>query len=601
MDEPYRRALTGIYSRLAATLKNLTGGDAARHAVPPQNPYTSAYEFLEDLKIIEHSLRSHSAQALVNQRLRPLIRSVEVFGFHLATVDLRQSSDKHEEVIHELLLVANIENDYSTLNELSKQAILLQLLNEARPLRVIGANYSSHTLAELKIVTLAKELRERFGSDAIRHYIISHTETVSDLLEVMLLQKEVGLMHGTLDTKSRIDLITVPLFETIGDLRNAAPIMSDFYALPGIAHLVKRSGGEQDIMLGYSDSNKDGGIFTSNWELYCAEIALVDLFERLANSHNIQLRLFHGRGGTVGRGGGPSYEAILAQPPGTVRGQIRLTEQGEVIGSKYSNPAIGRQNLEALIAATLEATLLQPTKPASKIFLETAAQISQASMDAYRALIYETDGFAEFFFQATPIREIAGLNIGSRPASRKASQRIEDLRAIPWGFSWGQCRLTLPGWFGFGSAVDSLLHQSSPAKQKAALALLQKMYRQWPFFRTLLSNMDMALSKADLDLAALYSELVDDVRLRKKIFTALCAEWDKTVHALTRITGEKQRLANNPILARSIRHRFPYIDPLHHIQVELVRRYRAGHTDERVQRGIHLSINGIASGLRNTG
>jgi phosphoenolpyruvate carboxylase len=601
MDEPYRRALTGIYSRLAATLKNLTGGDAARHAVPPQNPYTSAYEFLEDLKIIEHSLRSHSAQALVNQRLRPLIRSVEVFGFHLATVDLRQSSDKHEEVIHELLLVANIENDYSTLNELSKQAILLQLLNEARPLRVIGANYSSHTLAELKIVTLAKELRERFGSDAIRHYIISHTETVSDLLEVMLLQKEVGLMHGTLDTKSRIDLITVPLFETIGDLRNAAPIMSDFYALPGIAHLVKRSGGEQDIMLGYSDSNKDGGIFTSNWELYCAEIALVDLFERLANSHNIQLRLFHGRGGTVGRGGGPSYEAILAQPPGTVRGQIRLTEQGEVIGSKYSNPAIGRQNLEALIAATLEATLLQPTKPASKIFLETAAQISQASMDAYRALIYETDGFAEFFFQATPIREIAGLNIGSRPASRKASQRIEDLRAIPWGFSWGQCRLTLPGWFGFGSAVDSLLHQSSPAKQKAALALLQKMYRQWPFFRTLLSNMDMALSKADLDLAALYSELVDDVRLRKKIFTSLCAEWDKTVHALTRITGEKQRLANNPILARSIRHRFPYIDPLHHIQVELVRRYRAGHTDERVQRGIHLSINGIASGLRNTG
>jgi phosphoenolpyruvate carboxylase len=601
MDEPYRRALTGIYSRLAATLKNLTGGDAARHAVPPQNPYTSAYEFLEDLKIIEHSLRSHSAQALVNQRLRPLIRSVEVFGFHLATVDLRQSSDKHEEVIHELLLVANIENDYSTLNELSKQAILLQLLNEARPLRVIGANYSSHTLAELKIVTLAKELRERFGSDAIRHYIISHTETVSDLLEVMLLQKEVGLMHGTLDTKSRIDLITVPLFETIGDLRNAAPIMSDFYTLPGIANLIKRSGGEQDIMLGYSDSNKDGGIFTSNWELYCAEIALVDLFERLANSHNIQLRLFHGRGGTVGRGGGPSYEAILAQPPGTVRGQIRLTEQGEVIGSKYSNPAIGRQNLEALIAATLEATLLQPTKPASAIFLETAAQISQASMNAYRSLIYETDGFAEFFFQATPIREIAGLNIGSRPASRKASQRIEDLRAIPWGFSWGQCRLTLPGWFGFGSAVDSLLHQSSPAKQKAALALLQKMYRQWPFFRTLLSNMDMALSKADLDLAALYSELVDDVRLRKKIFTALCAEWDKTVHALTRITGEKQRLANNPILARSIRHRFPYIDPLHHIQVELVRRYRAGHTDERVQRGIHLSINGIASGLRNTG
>ncbi|NBP97254.1 MAG: phosphoenolpyruvate carboxylase, partial [Burkholderiaceae bacterium] len=363
MDEPYRRALTGIYSRLAATLKDLTGGDAARHAVPPQNPYQSAQEFLGDLQIIESSLRSHSAEALINQRLRALIRAVEVFGFHLATVDLRQSSDQHEEVLQELLAVAKIEKNYRALDETAKQALLIRLLNEARPLQVVGAEYSPHTISELAIFALAKRLRERFGTDAIRHYIISHTETVSDLLEVMLLQKELGLMHGTLDSKASIDLITVPLFETIEDLRNAAPIMRDFYALPGIANLVKRSGAEQDIMLGYSDSNKDGGIFTSNWELYRAEIALVELFERLANSHNIQLRLFHGRGGTVGRGGGPSYEAILAQPPGTVRGQIRLTEQGEVIGSKYANPAIGRQNLEALIAATLEATLLQPTKP----------------------------------------------------------------------------------------------------------------------------------------------------------------------------------------------------------------------------------------------
>jgi phosphoenolpyruvate carboxylase len=430
MDEPYRRALTGIYSRLAATLKVLTGGDAARHAVSPQNPYSAAQEFLDDLKIIEDSLRSHSADALINQRLRPLMRAVEVFGFHLATVDLRQSSDKHEEVIQELLVVAKIEKSYRDLDEHAKQSLLIRLLKEARPLRVIGADYSAHTLGELKIFEFAKILRERFGRDAIRHYIISHTESVSDLLEVILLQKEVGLMQGSLDSKSTIDLITVPLFETIDDLRNAAPIMRDFYALPNIANLVKRSGAEQDIMLGYSDSNKDGGIFTSNWELYGAEIALVELFEQLANSHHIQLRLFHGRGGTVGRGGGPSYEAILAQPPGTVRGQIRLTEQGEVIGSKYSNPAIGRQNLEALIAATLEATLLQPTKPASKLFLKVAAQISQSSMNAYRALIYETEDFADYFFQATPILEIAELNIGSRPASRKASQRIEDLREI---------------------------------------------------------------------------------------------------------------------------------------------------------------------------
>jgi phosphoenolpyruvate carboxylase len=354
-------------------------------------------------------------------------------------------------------------------------------------------------------------------------------------------------------------------------------------------------------MLGYSDSNKDGGIFTSNWELYQAEVALVEDFDRLAKTHNIQLRMFHGRGGTVGRGGGPSYQAILAQPPGTVRGQIRLTEQGEVIGSKYANPEIGRRNLETLVAATLEATLLQPTKSAPPNFLETAAQLSQASMDAYRRLVYETPGFEEFFFAATPIREIAELNIGSRPASRKATQKIEDLRAIPWGFSWGQSRLTLPGWFGFGSAVQEFLNRSSVKERKAAVALLQKMVKQWPFFKTLLSNIDMVLAKSDLALASRYSELVPDIKLRKKIFAILEDEWLTTAEMISLITGEKHRLANNPTLARSIRHRFPYIDPLHHLQVELIRRYREGKSDERVRLGIHLSINGISAGLRNTG
>ncbi len=602
LDEPYRRALTGVYARLAATLKDLTGREAARHAVAPQNAYLAAGDFLADLRIIEASLRANHGGALVAQRLHPLIRAVEVFGFHLATVDLRQSSDKHEEVIAELLAVARIEPTYSRLDEAAKRELLLSLLNDARPLRVVGAAYSDHARGEIAIFESAKRMRQLFGAQAIRHYIISHTETVSDLLEVLLLQKEVGLMQGTLDNKATHDLIVVPLFETIEDLRNAAPIMREYYALPGIAQQVQRSGGEQDIMLGYSDSNKDGGIFTSNWELYRAEIALVELFDQLANAHDIQLRMFHGRGGTVGRGGGPSYQAILAQPPGTVRGQIRLTEQGEVIGSKYANPEIGRRNLETLVAATLEATLLQPTKPATKDFLRAAAQLSQTSMAAYRALVYETPGFTEYFFSATPIREIAELNIGSRPASRKASQKIEDLRAIPWGFSWGQCRLTLPGWYGFGSAIEQMLSAGgTPASRKEALALLQKMYRQWPFFRTLLSNMDMVLAKSDLALASRYAELVGDVRLRKKIFSAIEAEWQRTAEALSLITGDKQRLAGNASLQRSIRHRFPYIDPLHHLQVELVRRYREGKADERVQRGIHISINGIAAGLRNTG
>ena len=601
-DEPYRRALTGVYARLAANLKTMTGGDAARHAVAPQNPYPDAEAFLADLHTLESSLQSNHGDALTAQRLHPLIRAVEVFGFHLATVDLRQSSDKHEEVVAELLAVARLETNYSSLDEQAKRSLLIKLLSDTRPLRVLDAAYSDHTQGELAIFEAAKAMRQRYGHHAIRHYIISHTETVSDLLEVLLLQKEVGLMHGTLDKAARHDLIVVPLFETIEDLRNAAPIMREFYALTGMAQQIQRSGGEQDIMLGYSDSNKDGGIFTSNWELYRAEIALVELFDELAASHGVQLRMFHGRGGTVGRGGGPSYQAILAQPPGTVRGQIRLTEQGEVIGSKYANPEIGRRNLETLVAATLEATLLQPTKSASSSFLQTAAALSTASMAAYRALVYETPGFTDYFFQSTPLREIAELNLGSRPASRKATQKIEDLRAIPWGFSWGQCRLTLPGWYGFGSAVHAFLQaDTSPAESKKRLTLLQKMVKEWPFFRTLLSNIDMVLAKSDLALAARYAELVTDARLRKKIFGLIEAEWQLTVNALQMITGDKQRLTNNAALQRSIHHRFPYIDPLHHLQVELVRRYREGQSDERVRRGIHISINGIAAGLRNTG
>ena len=593
-DEPYRRALTGIYARLAATLKRLTGGDAARHAVAPQNPYARAEDFAADLRVIEASLTSHHGAAMAAQRLHPLIRAVEVFGFHLATVDLRQSSDKHEEVVAELLKHARIESAYARLDEVAKRSVLLRLLNDARPLRVLGASYSALAQSEISIFETAKQMLLRYGSNSIRHYIISHTETVSDLLEVLLLQKETGLLNGPLDGAPTNDLIVVPLFETIEDLRNAAPIMREFYALPGVAALVKRSGAEQDIMLGYSDSNKDGGIFTSNWELYRAEIALVALFDEMGTA--IRLRMFHGRGGTVGRGGGPSYQAILAQPPGTVRGQIRLTEQGEVIGSKYANPEIGRRNLETLVSATLEATLLPAAKPATKDYLAAAETLSGLSMAAYRALVYETPGFTQYFFDSTPIREIAELNIGSRPASRKASQKIEDLRAIPWGFSWGQCRLTLPGWYGFGTAVNAFINEN-----RGDAALLQKMYRNWPFFRTLLSNMDMVMAKSDLALASRYSELVTDTRLRKEIFGAIETEWHLTAKALTLITGDKQRLTNNAALQRSIRHRFPYIDPLHHLQVELVRRYRAGQADERLQRGIHISINGIAAGLRNTG
>jgi phosphoenolpyruvate carboxylase len=371
-----------------------------------------------------------------------------------------------------------------------------------------------------------------------------------------------------------------------------------------VAHMVQRGREceyhEQDVMLGYSDSNKDGGIFTSNWELYRAETALAQLFEQLSAQwgFTIQLRMFHGRGGTVGRGGGPSYEAILAQPAHTVQGHIRLTEQGEVIGSKYANPDIGRRNLETLVAATLESTLIPRKTKVKAAFLQAASELSEHSMAAYRQLVYETPGFEDYFFNATPIREIAELNIGSRPASRKANQRIEDLRAIPWTFSWGQCRLTLPGWYGLGSAVQAFLKHHG---QTQGMALLQQMHSQWPFFKTLLSNMDMVLAKTDLSLGRRYAGLVESAGLRKRIFGQIEAEWHASHEALHKITGQSQRLATNEALARSIRNRFPYIDPLHLLQVELIRRHRAGDSDDKIKNGIHISINGIAAGLRNTG
>jgi len=614
MDEPYRRALTGMYARLAATLEALTGTEALRHAVAPQNPYQSPDELLADLRTIETSLRFHHAQALIGQRLAPLMRAVQVFGFHLATLDLRQSSDQHESVVAELLAVARIEPAYSALDETAKRVLLLRLLQEARPLRVVGAPYTEHAVGEMAVFEAAHEALQRYGREAIRHYIISHTESVSDLLEVLLLAKEAGLLTGSLGLGARCHLIVSPLFETIGDLREAAPIMEAFYALPGVVDMVRDSGNEQDIMLGYSDSNKDGGVFTSNWELYRAELALVSLFDTLRAQHGgPTLRLFHGRGGTVGRGGGPSYQAILAQPPGTVNGQIRLTEQGEVIASKYANPDIGRRNLETLVAATLEASLLHPTQAAPKVFLEAAQALSDASFAAYRHLVYETPGFADYFFAATPIREIAELNIGSRPAKRPGSgggaKAIEGLRAIPWGFSWGQSRVALPGWCGFGSAVRHFLGEAGTPAHAKRLALLRKMHKQWPFFRTLLSNLDMVLAKTDLSLAARYVDLVEDKKLGKRIFAAIQAEYEATQQALTAVTGHGHRLATNPALARSIAHRFPYIEPLNHLQVELMRRYRAlPNSDrqdpdkvERLQRGIHLSINGVAAGLRNTG
>lgn len=593
-DELYRQALVGVYARTAATLNELTGGIPLHQPRVKAKPYESASELLADLAVIEDSLVAHHGAVMVPSRLGPLRRAVEVFGFHLATVDLRQSSDVHEETLAELLAVARLAPDYRSLSEDEKQKLLITVLEDPRPLCIPDFNYSEQTQGELAVLTQARELRHTIGEDAIRQYIISHTETVSDLLEVLVLLKECRLMHGALgDEGARMDLNVVPLFEAIDDLRGAADIMDAFYALPGIEKLILASGSLQEIMLGYSDSNKDGGYFTSNWELYRATVALTKLFDA---HEGITLRLFHGRGGTVGRGGGPSYHAILAQPPGSVKGQIRLTEQGEVIASKYAHPAIGRGNLEALVAASLEATLLSPSLTASPEFLDAAETLSETSRQAYRALVYETSNFADFFFDYTPITEIAALNIGSRPASRRATRLIEDLRAIPWGFSWGQARVALPGWYGFGSAVQAFI---ADAPQKR-MALLKRMNTEWPFFSALLSNMQMVLNKTDLDLARRYVKLVSDRALANTTFANIEAEWIRTAKAVTDIIGGES-VDDEMETGLSISRRLAYIEPLNHLQVELIRRWREGQHDDKTLHGVLISINGIAAGLRNTG
>jgi phosphoenolpyruvate carboxylase len=590
-DEPYRRAISGIYARVAATAWTLDEVEAPRHAVGEAPPYGSPAELGADLATIHRSLASNGSAHLARGRLRMLRRAVDVFGFHLAGLDLRQNSDVHALTVGELFEQASPGLAYAGLPEPERIALLRRELVSARPLASPFLTYSDGTASELKILSEAAQAQRLYGKPAVPNYVISKTDGVSDLLEAALLLKEAGLLRPR---EGELDANIVPLFETIADLRNCGRVMDELLGLPEYRRLLDGRGGAQEVMLGYSDSNKDGGFLTSGWELYKAEIHLVEVFRR----HGVALRLFHGRGGSVGRGGGPSYQAILAQPGGAVQGQIRVTEQGEVIAAKYANPEVGRRNLEILAAATLETTLLEPDQAAPKPeYLAAMEELSDNAFRAYRQLVYETPGFEQYFWASTVIGEIASLNIGSRPASRTSSMRIEDLRAIPWVFSWAQCRLMLPGWYGFGAAVKAWL-AAHPAD---GMAVLQAMYREWPFFQAMLSNMDMVLAKSDIAIASRYAELVADRALRDEIFRRLRTGWQASIDMLLAITGQEALLEQNPLLARSIRNRFPYLDPLNHVQIELLKRHRAGDADERVVQGIHLTINGIAAGLRNSG
>jgi len=592
-DEPYRRALIGVYARLAATSRELDQHPPGRVEVAPAKPYADAGEFIRDLEVISLSLASNRSARIASGRLRHLKRAAEVFRFHLAPLDMRQHSGVHERVVAELFLLGAHREGYDQLPEEERRRWLLGELTVPRLLRSAFVSYTEDTLKELHIIDTAAELQRRYGAQALPNYIISNANNASDVLEVALLLKEAGLMHP--GSPPRLGLNIIPLFETIADLRSCGAVMEALFGITEYRRMLESRGGTQEIMLGYSDSNKDGGYLTSNWELYKAEVKLVEVFER----NGVKLRLFHGRGGTVGRGGGPSHQAILAQPPGSVQGQIRITEQGEVIASKYSEPDIGRRNLETLVAATLEATLLDHALPHadSGVYLEFMDELSEQGFKAYRNLVYETPGFVNFFRTATPITEIADLNVGSRPASRRKSDRIEDLRAIPWVFSWSLARIMLPGWYGFGTAVEHLLQR----RGEQGLATLQEMYRNWPFFQTLLSNIDMLLAKSDMLIASRYAALVVDEELRDGIFGCIRSEMQRTVNHLLAITGQRELLESNPALARSFRNRQPYIDPLNHLQVESLRRFRADDQDDAVKRAILLTINGIAAGLRNSG
>ena len=591
-DEPYRRAISGMYARLAATAEAFGHGDVVRHSVVGEAPaYAALDEFAGDLSTLHVSLVSNGSASLSRGRLRKLRRNVSVFGFHLASLDLRQNSDVHERVVAELFEKANPGTGYEALSEAARVALLLEELRSPRPLTSPFLEYSAETASELAIVHEAAGAHKRYGRASVPNYVISKASDPSDILEVALLLKEAGLLRPR-DGEIQVNII--PLFETIADLRQCSKVIDELFGLPDYMRLLRSRDQAQEVMLGYSDSNKDGGFLTSGWELYKAEIELIEVFKR----HGVALRLFHGRGGSVGRGGGPSYQAILAQPGGAVQGAIRITEQGEVIAGKYSNPDLGRRNLEILASATLEASLLHSGRPAPREdYLKAMEELSDSAYEVYRGLVYETDGFERYFWESTVIGEIANLNIGSRPSSRTNSRRIEDLRAIPWVFGWAQCRLMLPGWYGFGSAVNAWLK----AHPDTGLGLLQEMYLEWPFFQALLSNMDMVLAKSNIAIASRYARLVEDEALRDAIFPRIRQEWEDSIQRLLAITGQQALLDSNPLLARSIRNRFPYLDPLNHLQIELLKRHRAGDADERVVEGIHLSINGIAAGLRNSG
>ncbi|CQD03799.1 phosphoenolpyruvate carboxylase [Corynebacterium striatum] len=586
VDEPYRRAIYGIRNRVRANLHALGEKKAPKGDF---TPYASPEELQRDLAVIDRSLRQFNDDIIADDRLARIRSAVTTFGFHLYSLNMRQNSKSFEQVLTEVFAAASLCDDYAALSEAEKVELLVRELQTARPLLFPGADqdFSEVTAKELGIFRAASQAVRKFGPQSVSHCIISMTGSVSDILEPMVLLKEVGL--------SEVDV--VPLFETIDDLKAGASILEQLWAVPFYREHLRARGDIQEVMLGYSDSNKDGGYLQANWALYDAELSLVEL----CTQHGIELRLAHGRGGAVGRGGGPTYDAILAQPKGAVSGSVRITEQGEVISAKYGAPETARRHLEAFVSGALEASLLDTepiadTERAYAIMRELAA----LSGERYDDLIGDP-GFIEYFTQSTPLHEIGDLNLGSRPAARNQTTAISDLRAIPWVLSWSQSRTNIPGWFGVGSAVTQWVEQAPASEQAARWEELRELYRTWPFFRSVLSNMAQVMAKAELSLARLYADLVDDKAVADRIYGLIADEFALTREVYLHITGNADLTAENQRQARSLKRRYPYLLPLNAVQLELLRRYRAGDDQFLVSKTIQVTMNGLATALRNAG
>ncbi len=583
--ELYRRALSYIKDKLENTREYLLQDKEA------EEKYLTADEFIADLTIIEKSLLENKGEILVTGEFEELLNVVKIFGFYLASIDMRQDSSVYEASVAELLSSANIEKDYSSLSEEEKCELLLkQLKEDPRPLSINDENKQSEELRkELAIFRTARKLKDKLGDNVIKQNIISHTTSVSDLLELAIMLKEVGLVGSDF---ARLQL--VPLFETIEDLENSYEVMDKYLSLDIVKKWVSDNRSYQEIMLGYSDSNKDGGYLSSGWSLYKAQQELSSLGEK----HNIKVTFFHGRGGTVGRGGGPSYDAIISQPLGSVQDRIRLTEQGEIIAAKYGNSDAAYYNLEALFSAVIQRMNADKVNtdirdiPEIQVIMD---EIVEDSYKKYRELVFENPNFYNYFFEATPIKEISSLNIGSRPASRKKITDIGGLRAIPWVFSWSQSRIMLPGWYGVGTAFSNFIN-----KDKGNIEKLRKMYKEWPFFTSLLSNVDMVMSKSDMDIAKEYANLCKEEET-KQVYEEILREWNLTKQVVLEISEHKEFLEDNTYLTRSLENRLQYFNTLNLIQLELIKRSREGKLPESQINTIHITINGVATGLRNSG